>query len=64
MSRIRRAPLWFDDRFTVMAAVSVMYLPVATADSQALTGGTEAGTTTGHGTIGKSLTSTNDVPGS
>jgi hypothetical protein len=57
-------PLWFDDRFTVMAAVSVIYLLVATADSQALTGGTVAGTATGHGTIGKSLTFTNDVPGS
>jgi hypothetical protein len=57
-------PLWFNDRFTILAAVSLTYLLIATDDSHALASGTVAGTATGHGTIGKSLSITNDVPGS
>jgi hypothetical protein len=57
-------PLWFKDRFTILAAVSLTYLLIATDDSYALGGGTVAATATGHGTLGKSLSITNEVPGS
>jgi hypothetical protein len=48
-------PLWFKDRFSVVAVISVTYLLIETPSGHAVTGATIARAATGHGTIGSTI---------
>jgi hypothetical protein len=52
---IQDRPLWFKDKFSIVAAVSVSYILISTADGEALAGATISKSAAGHGTIGSSL---------
>lgn len=48
-------PLWFKDKFSVVAVISLTFLLIEAPSAIALTGGTIAKAATGHGTIGSSI---------
>lgn len=53
-------PLWFQDKFAVVASGSITYMLLVTSDSHVLASGTATGVVQGQGTLGDRLTFTTD----